>query len=363
MYLPAPMRCVLACGALAMGACSETPPAAPSDVTLDRLTPAHSFLTAPGNTWTEMAVHPERLPDSHSQGGRVGHAVGVANDAAGRPKLYVFSGLTTDFENYWLNSHVYDLEANTWTTLRGDPILPFGNGAVKIGSKLYLSGGGRFHIGGGDQLDARLFAYDPVGHRFIRKADMPHRTAKGVSGAIDGKLYVLAGELGGPCDTIAEFEITCTNSPTRRLYRYDPMKNSWTTRAWAPHFHVQGAAGVIGEKLYVAGGFNQNRRATANLDVYDPATNAWRSLAPMPEPRAEVAGAVLGGKLYVVGGRCGDGSCATLVYDPVANTWRTRAPLPEPRTELGVGRMTLDGRSYLLAIMGREDGRTLLYTP
>ncbi len=83
----------------------------------------------------------------------------------------------------------------------------------------------------------------------------------------------------------------------------------------------------------------------------------------MPEARTGAAGAVLGGRLYVIGG-CGASGCdKVFAYDPVTNTWRTKANLPTPKSDLAAGRMTLDGKSYILAVAGSGDDRTYLYTP
>ena len=112
---------------------------------------------------------------------------------------------------------------------------------------------------------------------------MPSATSDGVTGVINGKLYV------------ATFG---------RLYRYTPSSNTWTTLASSPYAHFAAAGGVINGKLYVAGGNAADGGGTGTqLHVYDPATNRWTAKAPMPTGRTWVAGAVLKNKLYIVGGR------------------------------------------------------------
>jgi len=108
-----------------------------------------------------------------------------------------------------------------------------------------------------------------------------------VSAVIADKIYIAGG-----------------NSDTN-LQLYDPATNTWTTLASMPAGRYGGAAGVIGGKLYVAGGLElDNVRAT--LFVYDPATNAWSMLTPMPTARFFANSGVINGKLYVavhIGGK------------------------------------------------------------
>jgi N-acetylneuraminic acid mutarotase len=90
------------------------------------------------------------------------------------------------------------------------------NGVGKIGSKLYHSGGLR---GGEAVYSSELHAYDYAGDRMIRKASMPKFTGDGVTGVINGKLYVLPG-------TCSTEDGSCDLEPIRQLYRYDPATNT-----------------------------------------------------------------------------------------------------------------------------------------
>jgi hypothetical protein len=70
---------------------------------------------------------------------------------------------------------------------------------------------------------------------------MPEPSANGVSGAINGKLYVLI--------TPPQNEVSFS-----RLYRFDPLTQIWTTRAASQYNHRNGTERVIGGKFYVVGG-------------------------------------------------------------------------------------------------------------
>ncbi|MEO7987578.1 MAG: galactose oxidase, partial [Gemmatimonadales bacterium] len=116
----------------------------------------------------------------------------------------------------------------------------------------------------------------------VLKANLPRSVAEGITGVIDGKLYVLAGQCGEEW----------TNAYLSRLYRFDPATNVWISRRTCPRFHARGAGGVINGKFYVAGDLD-----SIALDVYDPASNKWKALAPLPSARRIATGAALDGKL------------------------------------------------------------------
>ena len=116
---------------------------------------------------------------------------------------------------------------------------------------------------------------------------MPVLIGTGVSGVIEGKLYVMTAADG--------YE-------GRRNYLHvsDPELNSWDKLRNAPLPHNEGAAGVIDGKLYLVGGHDWKGNESGQLDVYDPPSDTWITRSPMPAPRDNSAGAVFNGRLYVV---------------------------------------------------------------
>ena len=290
--------------------------------------PAASLTAA--NSWSTRAAYPGPGLDRGS--------AAMAFNSAGQSIVYLLGGTEGEFD-VGHPVRAYNVATNSWTTKTAKVDVWSSNGTGKIGSKIYFSGG--FTVLDDFSLTPtnQVWAYDYTGDRLIRKADLPIFSGQGVSGVIAGKLYVLPGI----CSTDSFPDPGyCSKRPTRRLFRYDPATNRWATRPWAPHFHAQGAAGVIQDKLYVVGG------ASADLDVYDPATNTWQTLAPIPTGGPAI-GAVLSGKLFVIVGSS-DGNLRSYEYNPSTNVWRARAA-PAFAHE-GVVRVTLDGSSYLLAAGG-----------
>ncbi len=276
----------LALSLLALAACTESTDPTPPRTAGDPSSEIPSFDLA-RNGWTNRA----RLPDSDIMP-RGGLAAGVVNTSAGQPILYVLGGHFDEFQIGQV--HAYNYATNTWTTKATFVDRSYTNGVGRIGGKLYFSGG---YLGGRegfccDAMQRTLYAYDPVADRLIRRADMPRQTAEGVTGVINGKLYVLSGTCVDDEPPVFDCDV---ESNRRLLYRYDPATNTWTTLGPAPHSHAGGAGGVINGRLYVAGGGNRR------LDVYDPATNTWRARADMPEA-SERGRHCVQNHLYVIGG-------------------------------------------------------------
>lgn len=351
MIRPPLLDLALTLSALALVSCGETTPTQPETAGDQSL--GTTSLALASNNWTNRARLPDILP-------RGGLAAGVVNNSAGQPILYVLGGHFDEFQVGQVQA--YDYAKNSWTTKATFVERSYTNGVGRIGAKLYFSGG---YLGGQegfccDATQRTLYAYDPVTDRLLRKADMPRQTAEGVTGVINGKLYVLSGTCADDEPPVFDCDV---ESNRRLLYRYDPATNTWTTLGPAPHSHAGGAGGVINGRFYVAGG-SGNRR----LDVYDPVTNIWRARADLPEARGGAGGAVLQNKLYVIGGNGPSGTRAVFAYDPVTNIWKTRASLNVGRTSLAAASLvTVYGNPKILAVGGFDGsegpGANELYTP
>jgi N-acetylneuraminic acid mutarotase len=335
------------CGIVAIGivACSSDSPTQPGSSQARA-----EDVVAASNSWATRAVYP-------GTGLFAGFAA-TAPNSAGQFIVYYLGGLD-GFDGMEAAVKAYNVTTNSWATLTSRVGYFNTNGAGKIGSKIYFSGG----YNSPEQVPGRsnaVWAFDYARDRMIRKAGLPIHAAEGVSGVIAGKLYVLPGA----CSTARYPDPGyCANERTRRFYRYDPAANAWVSRRSSPHFHRLGAAGVIDGKFYVAGGFT-GTNPVADLDVYDPGTNSWKSLAPMPTAGGAI-GTVIHGKLFVIMNV--GGQLQSYAYNPGTNTWKAKvAPV---RRHDGVVRVTLNGSSYLVAVGGNKSPdfttpiESELYTP
>jgi hypothetical protein len=307
-------------------------------------------VASAANSWSTRAAYPGRVT---SEG-----FLAMAPNAAGQSIVYYLGGRPGSEEEAvdGVRVKAYNVATNTWTTKAVGVEVWGTNGAGKIGSRIYFSGGVAMDDDFRHELWAtsEVWAYDYLSDRLIRRAGMPMITGDGVSGVIGDKLYVLPGS----CSTLLFPDPGyCSRSDNRRLFLYDPLADRWAARAWAPHNHALSAAGVIDGKLYVVAGVNPRTGiGTADLDMYDPATNTWKTLAPIPTAGAAI-GAVIGGKLFVIV-KPGIGELRSYDYTPSTNLWRSR-PAPAVMHD-GVVRVTLGGTTYLLAAGGANPSE--LYT-
>ncbi|MGE3525532.1 MAG: kelch repeat-containing protein [Gemmatimonadales bacterium] len=170
-------------------------------------------------------------------------------------------------------------------------------------------------------------------------------------GVIGGKLYTAGGK-----------DVNLTTVDTVEVF--NPATNSWSGRRAMSTPRVGPGAGVINDKLYIAGGNGGTSFAMSSAEAYDPQTNAWTPIAPMPGARAFPAFGVINGILYLAGGADNNGQLSSVIsYDPATNTWATLAPLPAPRNDA----MGVVANNMLYVVGGQQgntvDGAMMVYDP
>jgi Kelch motif len=333
------IQLVLAFGALALTACAEDrSPTQPESGTEPASAGSLAAALAP-NTWTLKAAPPNYAFVN-------GLSAGVVPDASGQSVVYTLGGRDDD-GGCGANVLTYKIGTNTWASKGFEPRVYVynSNGVGKIGNTLYISGGESF-CGGSGHIDGGFSAYNPTTNTLTGKATPPKLTAAGVTGVIDGKLYVLPGICS--TDFYPDNPYYCVSEQIRTLFRYSPTTNFWSWKRPAPHYHANGAGGVINGKFYVAGGSNNfGSQLEASLDRYDPATDTWTTLAPLPTAGGAI-GAVLQGKLFVVVQNTP--ARRAYAYDPATNKWTAKAA---PRWyHDDIVPITWGGKPFLLALGG-----------
>jgi N-acetylneuraminic acid mutarotase len=164
---------------------------------------------------------------------------------------------------------------------------------------------------------------------------------------------------------------------------------TWDLGAPMPVLRQETATSALNGRVYVLGGYDENRSSTATVEVYNPTTDTWAFAHPLPFAVNHSAAAVAGGLLYSFGAGAGQtfvyntsgnswssrasshyvhGGTAAVgvinnkiyvaggigtpsqreleVYDPVANTWTVKAPMSVPRNHCGGG--VIDGKFYVV---------------
>jgi N-acetylneuraminic acid mutarotase len=225
----------------------------------------------------------------------------------------------------------------TWIQRAQDPVDRVGFVTATVPnaageSIVYVIGGWEY----GNPPMKLVEAYNVATNEWSRKRDLPIalRNFNG-AGVIGGKIYIAGGQTRG--------------WSTYTLFVYDPAKDTWTRLRGMPLRGAYGVSGVIGNKLYVA---HPSETQADHMDFmrYDPATNKWATL-PSPKHVYRYVGGVLYGKLYLVGSQ-------TEMYDPATNRWTDKAPAPMP------GRIAAAAQAKLYVFTTMDyPRRTLVYAP
>ncbi|MFC1830019.1 Kelch repeat-containing protein, partial [Thermodesulfobacteriota bacterium] len=205
-----------------------------------------------------------------------------------------------------------------------------------------------YTAGGSDNIKGRPWtrAYDPISDSWTSRADMPNPIQFPAYGVINGKLYLTAYQ-SGP---------TSSDPEGNFAYVYDPCSNTWEGFAQSTIARSGAASGVINGILYVAGGNVVGGGRTNALEAYDPVADTWTVLEPMSENKVNAAGAVLNGKFYVIGGYDGIALNTVEVYDPETDTWSLAPPMPTAR--MGMLALAKNGGIYVIG-GGSHDGSTV----
>ena len=182
--------------------------------------------------------------------------------------------------------------------------------------------------------------------------------------AVNGKIYAIGGRTG----KVYQGEY----APLRTNEMYDPVSNTWTTKALMPTARFYFGIAVVMNKIYVFGGQRGYNMSDAggpilcpSTEVYDPAMDTWETKTPMPTPRTQLRANAVNDLIYLIGGtiyKSGYSSYSSKlneVYDPATDTWTTKAPTPTSEVN-GYGSAVVDNKIF---IVGGSSGLTQIYNP
>ncbi|QDV33414.1 kelch repeat-containing protein [Tautonia plasticadhaerens] len=210
--------------------------------------------------------------------------------------------------------------------------------------------------GGDDRPDEARSAASPS-RGDLPFAPIPEPVNSFGGAVLGGHLYVYSGHTG----TTHRYHTGTTNPHFYRLDLSD--RTTWEELPCGPG--LQGVALVAHDgALYRVGGMSARNAegephdlvSVADVARFDPETRTWADLPPMPEPRSTHDAAVLGDHLYVVGGWAMVGGESSDAYflddalrldlgDPSAGWERISLP-PAPRRALAVA--AHDGKLYMV---------------
>jgi N-acetylneuraminic acid mutarotase len=225
-----------------------------------------------------------------------------------------------------------------WTSLRSSGMARTEVAAARVGGAIYVVGG---FVRAGNATTAAVERYDIARNRWTRVRDMPVGLNHPAAVSHGGRLYVLGGYTAD----------RTLSGETGAFLRYDPARDRWTRMPPMPTRRAALAGGVIGDRIYAAGGAASDGSVFKRLEVFDLSTRRWSRGPNMAVPREHVAGAVSQGAFYVAGGRPGDLAVAER-YVPRLRRWQRLPDLRTPRS--GIAAATV-GR--LVVVFGGETAR------
>jgi len=186
-----------------------------------------------------------------------------------------------------------------------------------INEKIFVLGGADYKKNG--IMDV-IEIYYPETNQWNRSSPLPIPIDHTAIVTYEGKLYIVGGFLED-------------KTPTNKLMIYDPTTDKWTEGAPLPSARGALAAEIVDGNIYAIGGVNSTHDPVTTNEVYNIKNNTWTALEPLNKPKHHVASAVIDGKIYVLGGRLfGNGEPSEInealtnmddnsMYDPKSNTW------------------------------------------
>ena len=156
-----------------------------------------------------------------------------------------------------------------------------------IDGKILVLGGADYQK---DGITDVVEIYDPETNQWNRSASLPVPIDHTAVVTYEGKLYIVGGFLED-------------KTPTDRLMIYDPAVDEWTEGASLPSARGALSAEVVDGNIYAISGVNSTHDPVTTNEVYNIENNTWTAVEPLNKPKHHVASAVIDGKIYVLGGR------------------------------------------------------------
>ena len=163
-----------------------------------------------------------------------------------------------------------------------------------------------------------FYQYDPVLDTWTTKASLPINLYKGVGASDNNKGYAGLG-----------ITLSGTNSVlTSNWYEYNPLTNLWSVKQSANYFVQDQSACYYNGKVYLFGGKFGNSGAPYRDDIraYNIASNTWSTINDDPGTnRTESSGFYSNGKIYIAGGQDDESLNDMREYNIANNTWTKKS--------------------------------------
>ena len=265
---------------------------------------------------------------------------GQSASAIVNEKIYIIGGYND--VNYFNTVEVYDPKTNEWDIKSNMPTTRRALTSVVIDNKIYCIGGRT-----NQSIDTGVLeVYDPLTDTWETKTSMPTTRSFFTSSVVDGKIYCIGGEHNGNTTNIVEV--------------YDPTTDTWETKASMPTSRGYLTSSVIDGKIYCIGGnttTSEPKFRSNILEVYNPVDNTWETKANMPTARSNLSSVAWKNKIYVIGGMTSNSHTNIVeLYDANKNTWSSSGNICVERAYSNIER--IDNTIYI--IKGRNNSNNWL---
>ena len=218
-----------------------------------------------------------------------------------------------------------------WTSGKPSPVSKMESAYARIDDKIYIIAG---YGETGKRNKNSVEVYDAKTDTWNTSgvAPLPVNVNHAAAVAYNGKIYLAGGFLDNKI-------------LSDKLFIYDPVENKWQEGKSMPTARAAATAQFIDGILYVVGG--TANKPLNNNEAYDPKTDTWKQLAPIPTARGGIAAAVVNGNIYVFGGEAPDKTFNNNEkYDPKTNTWTEEPPMPTARH--GLAAIAIGSKIYVI---------------
>ncbi|XP_071234399.1 kelch-like protein 33 [Salvelinus alpinus] len=239
-------------------------------------------------------------------------------------KLYVLGGQNYKGMLGVLNSvYRYDLLQNRWERLANLQEKRCNFSVVVLDEMIYAIGG---YIDPETNLGSvERYCPNTDSWSFAQPLDMT--LSCHAATLLDGKVFISGG-------------FDCRYQCLVSMFLYHPERGT-TYLAEMSQPRAYHCMETLNNHLYVAGGVTVDENMTSidqlACEVYDPVSDSWSTLTPLVVSHVGAASVVLEGKIYVLGGYCQERYRETRLvhrYDPTIQRWENIGEIPGPNTDI-----------------------------
>lgn len=208
-------------------------------------------------------------------------------------KIYVTGGYSGT--NPVASVQVYEPGANTWSSAAPLPVALGGMAATAYNGKIYIFGG----AGADDQPTNAVYEYDPATGISTPKNPMPAPVYNAAAAVLNNRIYVV----GGSSYSYANFV-------------YNPATDQWLGIAPSPRTTTDktGLLSLGGELWALGGSYSGQEAPGVTVQIYSPLSNTWRYGPAFLSQRTWTSAAtVIGNTAYVAGGFAQDRTASAAV--------------------------------------------------